>query len=1330
VDVQQPKDLFEPRDNQVAGDGDAPGFAVFGVEPARGPISGGTRVRITGIGFLPGSEVVFEGSLGLEPVVLDERTIEATTPPHPPGTVEVRVVRPDQKLASLPDAFFYEPDVSLEAVTPAAGPVAGGTPVVIRGTGFLPDSRVVIGGRLAIQAHVLDLATILAMTPPGMEGFRDVMVVNQAGVAAARRAFRYVAPPEVVACSPRVLASGRTREVLVSGKGLDLTQSVHASGASVALLEVFPAALKIALAPIASGPMDITVTTPSGTATGLACAYALSDSELSSVQPRVFGVSPPLGPTAGGYERSLIVSGIGDAPASDLRVRLDGAEAPVLGVSEDRHVLRVQVPAHPEASVDVNLATPSGSDVAVRAFEYVPTVTLTSIAPASGPESGGTEVVVSGTHLDRVASMFVGPLPATILEQNEAEIRARTAPANPGVHDVRAVTTWGEVVRLSGAFTFGSDQPSLIAVSPFRGSIAGGTLVAVVGSALDRADSITFGGAPAQVVSTADPARVLVRTPPGSPGPVDVTARWPDGTTRTAQAAYTYFDPTGYFGGVWGEPVSGAVNVTVLDGYNGKPIPLAFAILGSDAATPYRGTTDLRGQVTLSGEDLAGPVQVTATREDYSTATIAGVDAENVTVFLDPVVPTSSGGGGTSATPLPPGTVEGRVLGADKYLLAPPGTCADRPLIHGPLCAPCTSDAECGDGWCVNASGSGSHCASRCLGPADCPADYACYPLSQGQNGCLPSPGDPEVQCGTSMPSLQSFELDPGPGYLMTQDGRYALNSRLGDVAVYCVGGLRSRVDGSFRPIALGVLRHVAVYPAQVTAGQDVRLDIPLDRSLTVRLLNAPGGPGGPNRHVVRVGLFLGSDGYLRLWPDQTAVDAERFEFFALPRSLSGALDGATLELYAEANSNTPNDIPYSVSTLKDFEPGRNRQVVRFARAASDAPFEAGEVIESAARPDALSGCAGAGGAAAVVSSSGQVFQVGPQNDLIPMPSPTLWPLRGCVWTQDGRVLVVGDHGLIARVGPAVAETDASPTLKTLRGVAIAPDGTEYAVGDGVILRRPRDAPWRMLAAGTEAPFYGVSAMPDGGATAVGASGTIARVLGDAVTLVRPAPTSQDLLAVATVGPGMLAVGAHGVAFFGIGEDLQPYPAPLDQDLQVVLPLSADSALVGGAGGSVLQWRNGSWTVIPVPGFFGDLTALVPDADRTEVLGFSRDVAVIGPFLRIPSFSSPDPAVPWTNRLLAWDLDGPPDPSLTYTRISGAKSGKDWTILAAGSLRAIGLPDLTAAAGQVPLPSGAMRLYALQILMDQFNINSFDTESFSTSVWRSWTVQQFTFQRP
>jgi IPT/TIG domain len=85
----------------------APAFTVSGVSPSSGTSSGGTSVKITGTGFLSGSTVTFGGIAGTNVTVPNSRTITASTPPQPAGTVNVGVTNATGQSETLTNGYTY-----------------------------------------------------------------------------------------------------------------------------------------------------------------------------------------------------------------------------------------------------------------------------------------------------------------------------------------------------------------------------------------------------------------------------------------------------------------------------------------------------------------------------------------------------------------------------------------------------------------------------------------------------------------------------------------------------------------------------------------------------------------------------------------------------------------------------------------------------------------------------------------------------------------------------------------------------------------------------------------------------------------------------------------------------------------------------------------------------------------------------------------------------------------------------------------------------------------------------------------------------------------------
>jgi hypothetical protein len=81
-------------------------LGLTSVEPSTGPISGGTAVALTGTGFATGATVTFGGApaTGLK---VTSTKIDAVTPPHAAGKVDVEVRNPDGGTAKKAAGFEY-----------------------------------------------------------------------------------------------------------------------------------------------------------------------------------------------------------------------------------------------------------------------------------------------------------------------------------------------------------------------------------------------------------------------------------------------------------------------------------------------------------------------------------------------------------------------------------------------------------------------------------------------------------------------------------------------------------------------------------------------------------------------------------------------------------------------------------------------------------------------------------------------------------------------------------------------------------------------------------------------------------------------------------------------------------------------------------------------------------------------------------------------------------------------------------------------------------------------------------------------------------------------
>ena len=281
----------------------------------------------------------------------------------------------------------------------------------------------------------------------------------------------------------------------------------------------------------AVGPVDITVSTPSGTS-----ATSPADVFTYGIGPSVQSVSPASGPLSGGA--SVVISGANLSSASAV----DFGSTPAAVIADSASSITATAPPGAAGPVDITVTTPDGTSATSAAdqFTYVPAPTVSGVAPASGPLSGGTSVVISGTNLSSATTVDFGSTPATVTADSATSITA-TAPAGAvGPVDVTVATAGGtSATSAADQFTY-VNPPAVTGVSPALGPVAGGTSVVISGTDLSSATAVDFGSTPATV--TADSATSITATAPaGAVGPVDVTVATAGGTSATSAAdQFTY----------------------------------------------------------------------------------------------------------------------------------------------------------------------------------------------------------------------------------------------------------------------------------------------------------------------------------------------------------------------------------------------------------------------------------------------------------------------------------------------------------------------------------------------------------------------------------------------------------------------------------------------------------------------------------------------------------------------------------------------------------------------------------------------------------------------
>ena len=183
-------DNFVFSDQEVQGPTTGGLVSIDYISPKSGPLAGGTAVLIYGDGFVNVQQVAFDGIPALFSV-LDETTIQAFSPPHSEGAVDLSVtaqpgntVTTGVRLGAF--TYYVSPagsPLQVLSVDPAEGPASGGVAVAVRGSGFKADTVITFDGEAVESQEFINGDEIVIVTPAG-SGSADVRATNPDGTHA------------------------------------------------------------------------------------------------------------------------------------------------------------------------------------------------------------------------------------------------------------------------------------------------------------------------------------------------------------------------------------------------------------------------------------------------------------------------------------------------------------------------------------------------------------------------------------------------------------------------------------------------------------------------------------------------------------------------------------------------------------------------------------------------------------------------------------------------------------------------------------------------------------------------------------------------------------------------------------------------------------------------------------------------------------------------------------------------------------------------------------------------------------------------------------------
>jgi hypothetical protein len=592
---------------------------IASISPTAGPVAGRTSVIIRGSNFTGASKVLF-GTTAANFTVNSDTQITAVSPAGS-GTVHVTVSTPKGTSAtSNADRFTYRIAPTVTGISPTAGPLAGRTSVIIRGTGFTGASRVLFG-TTAVSFMLNSDTQITAVSPAG-SGTVDVKVTTPGGTSATSTVdrFTYLPVPTVTGISPNTGSVTGGTSVTIKGSGFTGVSKVLFGTVAASSFTVNSSTQITAVSPAGSGAVDVKVTTPGGTS-----ATSTADRFTYVPVPIVTGISPTSGPVAGG----TVVTIRGSNFTGASQVRFGTVAVSSFTVNSDGTQITIYSPASSAGTVHVTVITPKGTSTTSTAdrFTYLPVPTITSISPTSGPVAGGTNVTITGTGFTEVSKVLFGPTVSIFTVNSSTQITVISPPSSAGTVDVTVTTPGGtSAIGTADRFTY-LLVPTVTSISTKTGPAAGGTFVTITGTGFTGDSQVRFGSAAASNVTVVSDTKITAFSPASAAGTVHVTVTTPGGTSATSDFDQFTYVPVPIVTSVSPNsgPATGGTTVTIKGSGFKDASEVRFGsvvVLASSFTVNSDGT-----QITVnSPASAAGTVHVTVTTPIGGTSATSNAD--------------------------------------------------------------------------------------------------------------------------------------------------------------------------------------------------------------------------------------------------------------------------------------------------------------------------------------------------------------------------------------------------------------------------------------------------------------------------------------------------------------------------------------------------------------------------------------------------------------------------------------------------------------------------------------------------------------------------------
>ncbi len=333
---------------------------IFTIDPLIALSTGGTRLNISGQGFVSGTQVSIGDVIVQISSFPNENTLVITTPPLEPGYYDITVANLNGESTHNKQLLVVDP-LYLQAVSPAYGSIKGGTEITISGSAIFEGTSLWLGdNELTISTATDNGSTAICHTPPAKaEGVVNLKASNRWGENTMENAFVYLddsnSDARLVAVLPQAgPASGGNRISLI-GYNLPKDATIHLGNNKATCLYISSQEIHCNAPAGSDGPVDISI----NNSVALHDAYYYVDIAIAAV-------SPNEGSVAGGQLVTVTGHGFKDV----TKLFFDGQEAEIFNQPSTNEIVARIPKVKAAGEVDVVVSRRGVQATLEKGFTY------------------------------------------------------------------------------------------------------------------------------------------------------------------------------------------------------------------------------------------------------------------------------------------------------------------------------------------------------------------------------------------------------------------------------------------------------------------------------------------------------------------------------------------------------------------------------------------------------------------------------------------------------------------------------------------------------------------------------------------------------------------------------------------------------------------------------------------------------------------------------------------------------------------------------------------------------------------------------------------------